>query len=110
MTDPARSKMSMDPALNQAQREQAAKILLTSEGRALRVYLADSDIFDVTIVSVARVNDDGTVVGSVIWAISTTDPSAFDTGATLHFKAADVEKIEDLRSGACLFVRNNPEP
>ena len=94
----------MEPALNQTQREQAAKVLLTSEGRALRVYLADSDIFDVTIVSAARVNEDGTVVGSVIWAISTTDSSAFDTGATLHFNVADVEKIEDLKSGECLFA------
>jgi len=95
--------------LNESQRDQLSKVLLDVEGKAVRVYLQDSDVFDVTIVSSGRANKGGDVAGTVIWAISTTNPEAFDTGASIHFSPEDVEKIEDLKSGQCLYQRRGAE-
>ena len=93
--------------LNQAQREQLGEVLAAVEGKAVRLYLEDSEAFDVTIVSSARAKAGGDIVGTVIWAISTTNPDAFDTGSTLHFSLSDVVKMEDLKSGQCLFDRGD---
>ncbi len=86
-------------------REELSEILARLEGEAVRVSFVDGDIYDVEIKSAAKAKDNGSFDTEIIWAIASSKPECFDTGAKVKLSVDDVTKVELLKNAQCVFER-----
>jgi hypothetical protein len=87
-------------------REELSEILARLEGEAVRVSFVDGDIYDVQIKSAATVKDKGSFDTEIIWAVSSSKPEYFDTGAKVELNVDEVAKVEILKNAQCVFERS----
>jgi hypothetical protein len=86
-------------------REELSEILARLEGEAVRVSFVDGDIYDVEIKSTSAVKDKGSFDTEIIWAVSSSKPEYFDTGAKVKLNVDEVAKLEILKNAQCVFER-----
>jgi len=88
-----------------SQREELSEILARLEGEAVRVSFVDGGIYDVEIKSAAGVKDKGSFDTEIIWAITSSAPECFDTGAKVKLKVDEVAKVEILKNARCVYQK-----